>query len=136
MRIYPELHDDIKKLYGKFGQSEVDQETVAQLLGHKSGRSSTYRVYKLGSLRSYGLIEGRGKIRVTDLGKRLTYPENDEEYVKAIVEAVRNIPLWKIFFDDFTSQFHFGNFCCLSEFDSFITLFNTLFKNACKIVEV
>ena len=104
MRIYPELYDDVKKLYGKFGQSEVDQETVAQLWGHKSAKSSQFRAIKLGSLRTYGLIAGRGKIKVSDLGKRLTYPENEEELMDAIVEAVRKVPLWKIFFDTFTEK--------------------------------
>ena len=88
MRLYPELFDNIKKLYDKFGQAEVDQETVAQLWGHKSAKSSQFRVVKLGSLRSYGLIEGRGKLRVSNLGKRLTYPETDLEVNDAIVEAV------------------------------------------------
>lgn len=104
LRIYPELYDDVKKLYEKFGQGEVDQETIAQLWGHKSAKSSQFRVVKLGSLRNYGLIEGRGKIRVSNLGKRLTYPENDEELMNAIVEAVKKIPLWKILFDTFTEK--------------------------------
>jgi hypothetical protein len=104
MRIYPELYDDIKKLYGKFGQSEVDQETVAQLWGHKSAKSSQFSFTKLGCLRAYGLIEGRGKIRVSDIGKRLTYPKNDEELMGAIVDAVTRVPLWKYFFDSFTAK--------------------------------
>jgi hypothetical protein len=104
MRLYPELYDDVKKLYGKFGQSEVDQETVARLWGHKSAKSSQFRVVKLGSLRSYGLIEGRGKIRVSDLGRRLTYPKNEKEAMDAIVEAIKNIPLWRALFDTFTAN--------------------------------
>jgi len=104
MRIYPELYDDIKKLYGKFGQSEVDPETVAQLWGHKSMKSSQFRVTKLGCLRAYGLIDGRGKIRVSTLGKNLTYPQNEEELMTAIVETVKKIPLWKWLFDTFTSK--------------------------------
>ena len=104
MRLYPELYDDIKKLYGKFGQSEVDQEAVAQLWGHKSAKSSQFSFVKLGALRSYGLIEGRGKIKVSDLGKRLTFPKNDREGNDAIIETIRNIPLWKIFFDKFTAK--------------------------------
>jgi hypothetical protein len=104
MRIYPELYDDIKKLYGKFGQGEVDPETVAQLWGHKSSKSSQFRVTKLGCLRAYGLIDGRGKIRVSTLGKNLTYPQNEEELMTAIVETVKKIPLWKWLFDTFTSK--------------------------------
>ena len=102
MRLYPELFDDIKKLYGKFGQSEVDQETVAQLWGHKSAKSSQFNFVKLGSLRTYRLIEGRGKIKISDLGRRLTYPKNEKESNDAILEAIKNIPLWTILFDTFT----------------------------------
>lgn len=104
MRLYPELYDNVKKLYGKFGQDEVDQENVAQLWGHKSAKSSQFAFVKLGSLRSYGLIEGRGKIKVSDLGRRLTYPENDKEGNDAIVDAIKNVPLWKILFDSYTAK--------------------------------
>lgn len=104
MRLYPELYDDVKKLYGKFGQSEVDQEAVAQLWGHKSAKSSQFSFVKLGSLRSYGLIDGRGKIRVSDLGKRLTFPKTDKEANDAIIGAIKNVPLWKILFENYTAK--------------------------------
>lgn len=104
MRLYPELYDDVKKLYGKFGQDEVDQENVAQLWGHKSAKSSQFAFVKLGSLRRYGLIEGRGKIKVSDLGRRLTYPKNDKEGNDAIVDAIKKVPLWKILFDSYTAK--------------------------------
>lgn len=104
LRLYPELFDDIKKLYGEFGQSEVDQETVAQLWGHKSAKSSQFNFVKLGSLRDYGLIEGRGKIKVSALGKRLTFPVNDKEANDAIVETIKNVPLWKTLFDNYTDK--------------------------------
>lgn len=104
MRLYPELFDDIKKLYGKFGQDEVDQEAVAQLWGHKSAKSSQFNFVKLGALRSYGLIEGRGKIKVSDLGRRLTYAKNEKEGNDAIAEAIKNVPLWRRLFDDYTAK--------------------------------
>jgi len=104
MRLYPELFDDVKKFYGKFGQSEADQEAVARLWGHKSPKSSQFSYVKLGSLRDYGLIEGRGKIKVSDLGKRLTFPQSDKEGNDAIVEAIKNVPLWKRLFDNYTAK--------------------------------
>jgi len=104
LRLYPELFDNVKKLYGKFGQSEVDQDTVAQLWGHKSAKSSQFRFVKLGALRAYGLIEGRGKIKISNLGRQLTFPKDDEEGNKAIVETIKNVPLWKKLFDTYTSK--------------------------------
>ncbi len=104
MRLYPDLFDDVKKLYGKFGQSEVDQEAVAQLWGHKSAKSSQFSFVKLGSLRDYGLIEGRGKVKVSDLGRRLTFPKNDVEGNDAIVETIKNVPLWRTLFDNYTAK--------------------------------
>jgi len=96
MRIYPLLFEDTKKLYEHFKSEEAkDTLTVAQLLGHKSDKSGAF-LRKLACLRAYGLIEKRG-IKVTDVGKRLTYDPNEEERNRALKETILNIPLWKEF---------------------------------------
>lgn len=96
MRIYPLLFEDTKKLYEHFKSEEAkDTLTVAQLLGHKSDKSGAF-LRKLACLRAYGLIEKRG-IKVTDVGKRLTYDPSEEERNRALKETILNIPLWKEF---------------------------------------
>ena len=96
MRLYPTLVEATKKIYEKFTSEEAtNQLTVAQLLGHKSVSGGF--LMKLASLRAYGLIEKRG-IRVTDIGKRLTYGATEEERNEALKEAILNIPLWKEFY--------------------------------------
>ncbi len=76
-----------------------DLLTVAQLLGHKTDKSGGF-LTKIADMRSYGLITSRG-IKVTDLGKRLTYGETDEEKNEAFREALLIIPLWKELYSKF-----------------------------------
>lgn len=96
MRLYPELAEATKKIYEKFKSEEAANTlTVAKLLGHSSDRSGSY-YRKMACLRAYGLIDKRG-IKVTDVGKRLTYGVSEEERNEALKEAIMNIPLWKEF---------------------------------------
>lgn len=95
MRLYPTLFEATKKIYEKFKSEEaIDQLTVAKLLGHKSASGAFLR--KIANLRAYGLITRRG-IKVTDVGKQLTYATSDEERNEALRRALLNIPLWKEF---------------------------------------
>ncbi len=96
MRLYPLLVEATKKIYEKFKSDEAtNQLTVAQMLGHKSVSGGF--LTKLASMRAYGLIEKRG-LKVTDIGKRLTYGAGEEERNEALKEAILSIPLWKEFF--------------------------------------
>ncbi len=91
-RLIPTMIESTKIIYDKFkGENAPDNLTVANLLGHKSVSGSL--LTKLGNLRSYGLIEKRG-IKVTELGKNITYPINEEARDEAIRQAILNIPLW------------------------------------------
>jgi hypothetical protein len=91
-RLFPTMIDATRIIFDKFkGESAPDNLTVATLWGHKSVSGSV--LSKLGALRSYGLIEKRG-IKVTDLGKNITYPTNDDEKNESIKQAILNIPLW------------------------------------------
>jgi hypothetical protein len=101
VRLYPKLVEAVRRLYDSFGsEAAVDLERVAQVLGHKGARSGTFML-KLTSLKSFGLVEGRGRIRVTELGFRLAYPRSHREYLEAYERAVRNIPLWRQLLDQF-----------------------------------
>lgn len=91
-RLFPTAVEATKIIFDKFkGESAPDNATVAALWGHKSVSGSV--LSKLGALRSYGLLEKRG-IKVTDLGKSITYPTNDDEKNEAVKQAILNIPLW------------------------------------------
>jgi len=95
IRLYPTLIDAIRRLYNRFREGEVsDLNEVAITLNHTSAKSGAF-LLKLTALRAYGLIDGRGKIRISELGSSLAYPKDRSEEEKALEKAVTNIPLWK-----------------------------------------
>jgi len=95
IRLYPTLIDAIRRLYSRFQDNEVsDLNEVATALGHTSAKSGAL-LLKLTALRAYGLIDGRGKIHVSELGASLAYPKDRSEEEKTLERAVTNIPLWK-----------------------------------------
>lgn len=95
IRLYPTLIDAVRRLYNRFQDKEVsDLNEVANALNHTSAKSGAF-LLKLTALRAYGLIDGRGKIHISELGASLAYPKNREEEEKALGRAVTNIPLWK-----------------------------------------
>lgn len=108
-RLHPNLVDATKILYENFKSDEApDLLTVAKLLGHKTHRSGGF-LTKIADLRSYGLLTSRG-VKVTDLGKKLTYGTSDEEKNEAFKEALLNIPLWKELYSKFGKTLPTGNF--------------------------
>ncbi|MGB8216393.1 MAG: hypothetical protein WCE94_03735 [Candidatus Methanoperedens sp.] len=107
-RLYPNLILDVKKIYEKFSGEEIEVQYVAQLLGHTSHRSGTF-LQKAADSRFYGLIEGKGKIKVSELGKKITYG-HEAERMEALEKAIRNIPLWGIFLDKFGTSIKEDNF--------------------------
>jgi hypothetical protein len=55
-------------------------------------------------MRAYGLIEGRGMVRVSGIGEKIAQHRDHEEYKEAIINAIRNIPLWNNFYRTFTER--------------------------------
>jgi hypothetical protein len=95
IRLHPTLIDAVRRLYSRFQDKEVgDLNEVATTLNHTSAKSGAF-LLKLTALRAYGLIDGRGKIHITELGASLAYPKDRSEEEKALERAVTNIPLWK-----------------------------------------
>ncbi|MCZ7400121.1 MAG: hypothetical protein O8C62_10700 [Candidatus Methanoperedens sp.] len=92
------LIDDTKKIYEQFNGRESEPEYIAHTLGHQP-KSGSF-VQKLADMRSYGLIDRRGKISVSELGKKITYGTESEK-TEALDKILRNIPLWGIFLDKF-----------------------------------
>jgi len=95
IRLYPTLVDAVRRLYNRFQDAEVsDLNEVATTLNHISAKSGAF-LLKLTALRAYGLIDGRGKIHITELGSTLAYPKDRSDEEKASEKAATNIPLWK-----------------------------------------
>ncbi|MDH5732791.1 MAG: hypothetical protein OEY88_03260 [Candidatus Bathyarchaeota archaeon] len=108
-RVHPKLFQATKILFENFKSEEAsDMLTVAKLLGHKTEKSGAL-LTKLADLRSYGLITKRG-VKVTDLGKKLTYDPSDAERNKAYKEALLNIPLFKELYSRFGKNLPTSNF--------------------------
>jgi hypothetical protein len=88
-------------LYNRFQDNEIDDlNEVATTLNHVSAKSGAF-LLKLSALRAYGLINGRGKIHISELGASLAYPKDRNEEEKALEKAVTNIPLWKELYSRF-----------------------------------
>lgn len=108
-RLHPTLVEATKILYEQYKSEEApDMLAVSKLLGHKSPKSGGF-LTKLADMRSYGLITSRG-ITVTDLGKKLTYGETENEKNEAYKSALLNIPLWKELFGKFGKTLPTSNF--------------------------
>lgn len=84
-------------------------DMLAKFLGHKSANSGTF-LAKLTYLRAYGLIEGRGTVKVSEIGKKLTYPTSEEERMDALEKAILHIPLWKEFYSRWGVNLPNGDF--------------------------
>ena len=83
------LIGDMKILFDKFGTQKRTLTELAGELGHKSEASGTFK-NKLASLRDYGLIEGRGKIGLTELGRRIVDQDSTiEEINDSLLMAIQ-----------------------------------------------
>jgi hypothetical protein len=99
----PSLIEAVKVLYGKFGTKEIDDETASRLLGHTTSRSGAY-IQKRADLRAFGLIEPRGPIKVTEIGRKVSYPNNTKEEQEGLIQAIMNIELWKLIYEKYTKK--------------------------------
>lgn len=94
IRLKPDCQELIKKIYDEVKSGEIGTENLSRLLGYARPQSGGFYP-KVKSLISYGLLHGRGKYSVTELGKKLAYPPPDEKTRLLLVrEALFNVPLW------------------------------------------
>lgn len=108
LRLFPDIHDDVKLIYDNYRLEEAQNEdTVAKLLKHKHASGGSWWS-KLADMRLYGLLEPRG-IKLTQLAERLTYG-TEEEKQNAIKETALNIPLWKELYAQFGNELPDSNF--------------------------
>lgn len=112
LRLYPTLVDNTKAIYDKFHDAEAtDMNVVAQLCGHKTANSGAW-FEKRAAFNAYHLTEGRGGLRVSDIGKKLAYPnpKNPAETGEAVKAAVLSIPLWQELFSKYGASLPASNF--------------------------
>lgn len=97
----PKLVRHTKLIYDTYKADIITKATkndaLAQLLGYKSSNNGSYWT-ELSALKAYGLLEGRGDARVSELGKQATYGVA-EQRPTALFKAFLSIPLWKAFHD-------------------------------------
>jgi hypothetical protein len=97
----PRLLSIAKKIYDTYKGDVIPNyrknDALAQLLGYKSANNGSY-LGVIAALKAYGLIEGRGDIKVSEIAKKATYG-NEDEKGNALFTAFLNIPLWKALYD-------------------------------------
>ena len=94
IRLYPALIDAVRTIHDRYGAQRIeDLDELARLLGHASSRSGTFML-KLAALRSFGLLEGRGSVKVTAVGAKIARGATREEEAEALESALGSIPLW------------------------------------------
>jgi hypothetical protein len=91
---------DAKKIYDRFKDEAVDATLISETIGYKGG---TF-FQRLSSLRKYGLVTSKGKVGITELGKKITYPANKDEELEAIKEAIGNVELFRALYEKFDLQ--------------------------------
>ncbi len=59
---------------------------------------------KIAALRDFGLVEGRGELRISDLARRILHPANPEEARKARIEAFQRVDLLRALYEKFEGE--------------------------------
>ncbi len=102
-RMYPKLVDWTKQIYDKFTTNETDALVIAQLLGHASIGGAFNG--KIAIMSSYGLVDRRlGKIRVTDIGRKIVFPNDGKEKADGVKSALFKVTLWERLYQDYTTK--------------------------------
>lgn len=70
----------------------TSRDAFAKLWGYKSANNGAF-IRRMSDLRKYSLLEKRGSITITELGKKIAYSK-DIQRTKYILEAIRTVPLF------------------------------------------
>lgn len=87
------LQDDIKKVYDSILSDEIGSNDLAKMLGYAANTSGNF-YRKTSSMQYFGLLEGRGTFKVSELGKGLAHPESEEDKKRLLNQAVFHVKLW------------------------------------------
>jgi hypothetical protein len=97
--------NDIRKIYDnvKSVDRQIHANDLALLLGYKTPTSGGF-YRRINSLISYGLLEGRGKFRVTKNGEDILYPRNEDHRKQLVRESVLKVALWNELYKKFRRE--------------------------------
>ena len=59
---------------------------------------------KIAALRDFGLVEGRGELRVSDLGRRILHPATPEEGRQTRIQAFQRVDLLRTLYERFEGE--------------------------------
>ncbi len=105
---YPEIPveealESSKKIEQQFQGNPAGMSAVANALGYANERSGTF-LAKLANLRRYGLIEGRGQLKVTEIGKKILFPVAGEDQNEPYTQILEKVPLFKELYSFYGSR--------------------------------
>ena len=97
--------NDIRRIYDnvKSVDRQIHANDLALLLGYKTPTSGGF-YRRINSLISYGLLEGRGKFRVTKNGEDILYPRDEDHRKQLVRESVLGVSLWNEFYKKFRRE--------------------------------
>jgi hypothetical protein len=90
-----EAIQDVKKIFDKVKNTQdlTHYSDIAVMLDYKSKIGGAF-YRRLNSLTLFGLLEGRAKYRVTELGENISYPISEVQKSELSSKAFLNVPLW------------------------------------------
>ncbi len=91
---------DVAKAVMEHGGFIKDKGTLSEALNVKGGALAM----RITGAKRYGLIEGNGEFKITELGKSIVHPLPDEDPEKAKATAILQIPLFKKLYKTYGSN--------------------------------
>lgn len=109
IRLVPETLEILKKIQESYQDDSIQSKDLAILLGYKYGTESQF-YRKIRSLQQYGLLEGKGTFRITELGKSILIPIDDDEQKELRTKAILNVPIWNELYKKYGKSIENENF--------------------------
>jgi len=91
---------DLKLIHNRRRMEDTKSKDLSALFGYKHPTATPF-YHRLNSLMAFGLLEGRGSYKITDLGQKILFPENEKDNLINKSKAILNVPLWKEFYEKF-----------------------------------
>jgi hypothetical protein len=89
------------RILSKF-QGTVAVKGLAWELGMAENSGTLFA--KIAALRDFGLVEGRGELRISDLARRILHPANPEEARQSRIEAFQRVDLLRSLYEKFEGE--------------------------------